>query len=304
MPLISNNAIERRLQWIAFILKTSRASVNFDANTHDIQALLTQEIEREGANALVDHLRLCGDIPEGYRPDSSEEKLYSKYTDILISEAFKSIGLQSIVVKQRGDAADVEAYADGYSLVADAKSFRLSRTAKNQKDFKVQALHKWRYGHPYALVIVPIYQLPRKSSQIYQQAITSNVGILSYSHLILLVLARQNGIDAAALLLEVFKTLSLLNPSKDAYQYWMGINKTFLDFADPLKGLWDLEKQAAAESLITAKEMALRFLSDERQRIMQLSRSDAIAELIQHHRIDSRINFINAISDSAILDIS
>ena len=33
-----------------------------------------------------------------------------------------------------------------YSLVADAKAFRLSRTAKNQKDFKVQAMDglAWR----------------------------------------------------------------------------------------------------------------------------------------------------------------
>ena len=33
-----------------------------------------------------------------------------------------------------------------YTLIADAKSFGLSRTAKNQKDFKVTALSNWREG--------------------------------------------------------------------------------------------------------------------------------------------------------------
>jgi type II restriction enzyme len=89
---------------------------------------------------LLDHLRLCGNIPESYAHDSSEEKLYSKYTDCLLSEIFKFIGLRSIILKERSDTADVEAFAKNYSFVADAKSFRLSRTAKNQKDFKIQAM--------------------------------------------------------------------------------------------------------------------------------------------------------------------
>lgn len=91
--------------------------------------------------ALIDHLRLCGSIPEQYGHDTSEEKLYSKYTDALLAAAYRYIGLTSVVLDERADAADVEAVGAGYSLVADAKVFRLSRTAKNQKDFKIDAMH-------------------------------------------------------------------------------------------------------------------------------------------------------------------
>ncbi len=113
--------------------------------------------------------------------------MYSKYTDCLLSLAYTNLGLKSIVLKERADAADVEAFAKDYSFVADAKAFRLSRTAKNQKDFKVQAMHGWKRGKPYAMVVCPIYQLPTSSSQIYQQAISQNVCIFTYSHLSLLL---------------------------------------------------------------------------------------------------------------------
>lgn len=96
----------------------------------------------------MDHLRLCGNIPEYYGHNTSKEKLYSKYTDTVLSLAYRSIGIRSHVLKERANVADVEAYAKNYSFVADAKSFRLSRTAKNQKDFKIEALHRWKYGKP------------------------------------------------------------------------------------------------------------------------------------------------------------
>ncbi len=57
-----------------------------------------------------------------------------------------------------------------YSFVADAKAFRLSRTAKNQKDFKVQAMDDWKHSKTYAMVVCPVYQLLTRTSQIYQQA--------------------------------------------------------------------------------------------------------------------------------------
>lgn len=77
---------------------------------------------------------------EAYAYDSGAEELYAKYTDVVIHEAFKAIGLVSTVLKGRTDTADVERVCDSYSFVADANAFRLSCTAKNQKDFKIQAL--------------------------------------------------------------------------------------------------------------------------------------------------------------------
>lgn len=132
--IISEKAIKRRDYWVEEIRKLSG---HFGNDTDKLEKQLEAEIKKNSTFSLIDHLRLCGNIPESYGHDTSEEKLYSKYTDCLLSLAYTSLGLKSLVLKERADAADVEAFAKDYSFVADAKAFRISRTAKNQKDFKV-----------------------------------------------------------------------------------------------------------------------------------------------------------------------
>ncbi|WP_164177134.1 HindIII family type II restriction endonuclease, partial [Streptococcus pneumoniae] len=70
------------------------------------------------------------------------------------AKAFQLLNLNSKPLEQRGNAGDVIALSKefNYGLVADAKSFRLSRTAKNQKDFKVKALSEWREDKDYAVL--------------------------------------------------------------------------------------------------------------------------------------------------------
>ena len=237
--------------------------------------------------------------------DSSEEKLYSKYTDALLCESFKAMGLKSIVLTERADAADVEAFAKKYSFVADAKAFRLSRTAKNQKDFKVQAMDGWKRGKPFAMVVCPIYQLPTKSSQIYEQASSRNVCIFTYSHLSMLVrFSKEEGNERTEEVLEsVFKSIPALNPSKDAFPYWSAVNKTMLNFSKNIADLWKDEKQAAIESIAIAKNEALTFLAKEQEKIMRMSHEEALLELVKVHKIESRIKIIKSVSDNNILAI-
>jgi type II restriction enzyme len=302
MTIISKAAIQRRGYWIEEIRKLGG---NFGDNSERLEQELANEIKAEGSSALIDHLRLGGDIPESYGHDTSEEKQYSKYTDALLSEAYKSLGLKSLVLKERADAADVEVFAKEYSFVADAKAFRLSRTAKNQKDFKIQAMDGWKRGKPYAMVVCPIYQLPTKSSQIYEQASTRNVCIFTYSHLAMLV--SYSLLDgkpkAEELIHEIFKVIPALNPSKDASSYWLAINKTMLNFSPKIVDLWQMEKHAAIESIVAAKEEALTFLANEREKIMRMSHEEALKELIQVHKIESRIKVINSVSSNNILTI-
>lgn len=303
MPkIISKEAIKRRKYWVDEIRKLSG---NFGDDSDRLETELAAEIKKHKSQALIDHLRLCGDIPESYGHDSSEEKLYSKYTDSLLSEAFKSLGLNSIVIKERADAADVEVFGKNFSFVADAKAFRLSRTAKNQKDFKVQAMDGWKRGKPYAMVVCPIYQLPTKSSQIYEQASTRNVCLLTYSHLTMLVafsLLEGKG-KAEALIHQIFKTIPALNPSKDASSYWLSVNRAMLGFSPKIEGLWKTEKQAAVESIAAAKEEALIFLAEERAKIMRMSHKEALTELVKVHKLDSRIKVINSVTDNHLLEI-
>lgn len=303
MPIIiSEAAITRRAYWVEEIRKISG---HFGDDTKRLDKELADEITKFGPGVVLDHLRLCGDIPESYHHDSSEEKLYSKYTDSLLCEAFKIIGLRSLVFTERADAADVEAFAKTYSFVADAKAFRLSRTAKNQKDFKVQAMDGWKRGKPYAMVVCPIYQLPTKSSQIYEQASARNVCVFTYSHLAMLVCFSfiEGPARTEELLLEIFKVIQALNPSKDASAYWLAINRTMLGFSKELAELWKNEKQAAVESIAAAKEEALTYLSNEREKIMRLSHEEALIELVRVHKIESRIVVIRALTDNGILGI-
>jgi type II restriction enzyme len=198
----------------------------------------------------------------------------------------------------------VEAVGKDYSLVADAKVFRLSRTAKNQKDFKIEAMHGWKRGRPHAMVVCPIYQLPARSSQIYQQAINRSVCIFSYSHLAIVVqLASKVSGRSAQGLLVVLRGTETLNPTKDSIEYWTNINRTMLKFHPEVERLWRIEKIAMAESLTVAKQEALNFLAEERERVMRLSHKDAIALLVKDRNVDGRERVIRDLEDNGILSM-
>ncbi len=301
--VISKSAVDRRLYWIDEIVTLSG---HFGSDSTRVEAELSEEIKDNGLRALLDHLRLCSAIPESYGHDTSEEKLYSKYTDALISAAYSFMGLESVVLTERADAADVEAVAEDFSFVADAKVFRLSRTAKNQKDFKVQAMDGWKRGKPYAMVVCPLYQLPSRNSQIYQQAGSRNVCVFSYSHLAVLArLAEEQGTDAALVLLHrIFKSVEAMNPSKDASSYWQTINMTMLDHGSRVSELWKTGKIATVESIEISKEIARAHYSSERESIMKMSHEEAIKKLIDMHKIDSRIATIEAVSDNLLMELA
>lgn len=302
LKIIDDHALQIRREWVA---KIGRAHGNFFEDFEVFEKELGVEIEKLGPKTLLDHLRLCGNIPESYGHDTTEEKLYSKYTDSLLCFVYKALGLSSIVISERADVADVEAFADGYTFVADAKAFRLSRTAKNQKDFKIQAMDRWKHGKPYAMVVCPIYQLPRSSSQIYHQATTRNVCIFTYSHLaFLLAYAELKGKKAAeGLLFNIFKNIEAANPSKSAHDYWQLVNKTILEKAKGVEELWKTEKIAALESVEVAKEEGLAFLASEREKIMRMTHEEALNELIKLNKIDSKIRVIQKLSDNGLFSV-
>jgi HindIII restriction endonuclease len=299
---LSSTALKRRRFWIKEIVTISGS---FGDDSDRIEAELTDEIKKDGSSAIIDHLQLCGAIPEQYGHDSSEEKLYAKYTDALLAAALRHLGLTSLVLKYRADAADVEAVGANYSLVGDAKVFRLSRTAKNQKDFKVEAMHGWKRNNPHALIVCPIYQLPARTSQIYQQAIARNVCVLSYSHLSVLVLfADKVGKDAAQkLLLAALQSAEAMNPAKDAVAYWTNLNRAMLKFHKSINDLWQAEKLITLDAIAAAKEEALMFLAEERTRIMRMSREEAIRNLIEDKNIDGREKVVRQVADNGIFSM-
>ena len=300
--IITQTAINRRLHWIDEIVKLSG---HFDSDSTRVEAELNKEIAANGPPALLDHLRLCSAIPESYGHDTSEEKLYSKYTDALISAAYAHMGFKSKILTERADVADVEVFTSDYSFVADAKVFRLSRTAKNQKDFKIQAMDGWKHGKPFAMVVCPLYQLPSRNSQIYQQASARNVCIFSYPHLAVLAqLVETEGTkEVIDLVHRVFKTVQAMNPTKDANSYWQAVNRTLLDCGETIADLWRIEKQATLESINISKKIGLRHYASERKTIMRMTHDEALEKLIDMHKIDSRVEIINGVTDNLLWDM-
>ena len=61
--IISDNAIKRRTYWVEEIRKLSG---NFGDDTDRLEKELEAEVKKSGVKALIDHLRLCGSIPESY----------------------------------------------------------------------------------------------------------------------------------------------------------------------------------------------------------------------------------------------
>lgn len=299
---MEQNDYDKRLSWIK---KFIGLKSEFEKNANLFETELKKDIKNCGIASILHHLRLASDIPEIYKHDSTEEKLYSKYTDSLLCETFLYLGLKSYVLKERADAADVDAFGKDFSFVADAKSFRLSRTAKNQKDFKVQAMDGWRRDKDFAMIVCPIYQLPTSNSQIYEQASKRNVCVFTYSHLAILVRYAEltSKPKAESLLFKIFKTVSQLNSSKIAKDYWSAINKSILDYDPLIKKLFKEEYSQIDTSIEIAKKIALNFINEDKEKFNKMTKEEAINELIKEKKIDSKIVTVKGLSINNILEM-
>ena len=280
----------------SLIEKIFKHSSDFQNANPIIENYLLKELNMHGLDYLYMHLRLCGDIPENFRESSTEEKVYSKYSDLLLALAFGKMHCKARVLTERADAADVgvEAFDKSFSFVADAKTFRLSRTAKNQKDFKIEAMNNWRGTSDYAVVVCPQYQLPSKSSQIYRQSSSTGVGILTYNHMIYLVKISQilDPQQMTTVLKNYFVSIKAEAPDKDATSYWRRVNNSFRkEFY--FKEIWEEEVKLAPKFFENNLKLAASVYLDREESIRSLSREEAIEQLLLVARLDAKINTIN-----------
>jgi len=261
------------------ILEISKQEDAFDILEHTFEG-----ISRE---ALSTRLLECGIIPECFDHDSSEEKLWAKYCDILLAHTWTHLEIPAEVLRARGDSADVFGRTDAYTVVGDAKAFRLSRTAKNQKDFKVQALDDWRKSNTYASLVSPLYQYPKRHSQIYQQAIDRNVTLMSYVHLRFL-LDHFAGQDLRSL----WTVAGSLTRSKSAVAYWEAIDTTICQLlGEGESALRDYRVQAITKTKELGQE-GIDFWNARIEVYRKLSQEEAIAQLIKAKKIEQKIQTI------------
>jgi hypothetical protein len=275
-----------RQQLIELMFKISSDRDAFEKLESSLGGLGKTEIEQ----LLIE----CGVLPEIFEHDSSEEKLWSKYSDILLAQSFNFLGIRAEVIRTRGDSADVLGKTSIYSIVGDAKTFRLSRTAKNQKDFKVKALDDWRRTNDYAVLIGPWNQFPSNGSQIYQQAVEHNVTLLSYTHLRFMLEFFTRIEDLS----RIWQTGRRLNSSlsksqkKKAENYWREIDRVvcevFKNDGSNLRTLKEIERE-------TTNRLGLEGIQYWESKIAEyqsLSKEEAIARLIKSAKIEQKIEQI------------
>lgn len=274
--------------------------INYEAQNNDFVTASKNIIEYvNNIQDVSSLLREIGTIPESIDHDSTEEKLYAKASDAVLSKAFQQLGLKSKVLAERGDSADViaESPIHGYTLVADAKAFRLSRTAKNQKDFKIVALSGWRKDSDYAVLCSPYFQYPSKTSQIYSQALEHNVCLFSWEHLLLMI--ENNIVETEKLNLGWLWNFSDTYANSDELVFskrkdnFIGkfnqelIKVTNIDL-DELLGVLENQKRAILNRGIEE----INFWRREIETIRQYSREKAIEELIKAKKINAKIENI------------
>ena len=247
-----------------------------------------------------------GIIPEDIAHDSSEEKLYSKTSDILFAKALTCMNFDVKVLRERADAADIVAKSKfhAYSLVGDAKAFRLSRTAKNAKDFKVDSMVQWKGTNDYSVLVCPYFQYPVKSSQIYKEALNGNVMLLSWEWLYIML---EEGIAETPQvnLQDIWNQSAQIGTNVTIPQQ----KKCFIPEQDNnMRTILSISEETVATYLCKIKQKLrirgseeILYYQNEIERVKGLDHDEAIKELLVRMKLDSKIetiqNFINRISD-------
>jgi type II restriction enzyme len=281
------------------IIKDESKKGTFISSTELIQKIVFNLKKEE----IVPIITEIGSIPEDIGHDSTEEKLYAKVSDIVLAKCFQELGLRSSVNKERANCADVMAKSmfHNYSLVGDAKSFRLSRTAKNQKDFKVKSMADWKGDNDYSVLVCPYYQYPKSRSQIYGQALDDNITLFSWEYLSILLENNvcENEEVNISNLWNVCLTLS-------DNTIIAGKNNCFFEAQDEIIRLYlNLTKaqfenyfQKYKMNIITRGETEIKYWEDKIKEINLYTREQAIEELLSSLKLNEKISSIRKYIDS------
>lgn len=269
------------------------------ANTSFIDASrdLQDKIFAVSLTELLDLIVQMGAIPEEIPHDSTEEKLFAKMGDLVLARFFQALGLECSVNSRRSDCSDLIATSrfHGYSLVADAKSFRLSRTAKNQKDFKVPSMVSWRGDHDFSVLVSPYYQYPRSQSAVFGQALQGRVTLLSWEHLAFLL---ENNVEETKErnLNKFWKISALLSEqtsvSEQNFCFFEQQDEMFLDYLGVSKRTFHHYLDHFRQYLFARGDQGIHYWEGEIDRVKNLSHQEAIDTLLSTMKISRKIKTI------------
>jgi len=272
------------------IIKNESRKGIFGQSSDSLQAIIFG-LERKD---LIPIIAEIGAIPEDIVHDSSEEKLYAKASDIVLAKCFQELGLKSSVTKERANCADVMAKSQfhNYSLVGDAKSFRLSRTAKNQKDFKVKSMSDWKGDNDYSVLVCPYYQYPKSRSQIYGQALNGNVALFSWEYFSILL---ENDIrESERVNISTLWNISLalstnINIADGNNCFLADQDESIRAFLALDAGQFHAYFRKFKTNIITRGEDEIRYWEAKIVDINQYTREQAISELLSSLKLNEKI---------------
>ncbi len=256
--------------------------------------IIEENLLKFSKELLAENIIECGILPEAFDHDSSEEKLWAKYSDIILAKALSFLEIPSEVLRTRGNSADVFGKNQNYSVVGDAKTFRLSRTAKNQKDFKIKALDDWRKANNYAVLVAPLTQYPQRKSQIYEQAIEKNVTLISYTHLSFLLNFFQKKQDLKPLWEtgNRLKKQYSISEYQNSQNYWTEIDQIICKIVN--KNQMDLQfyKNFEIQKTQEIGQEGIGFWQAKIKEYKALSQKEAVERLIKSEKIEAKIKTI------------
>ena len=274
------------------------SSLSFPDATQRLQERI-YALDRAHTIQLVSQI---GSIPEDIGHDSTEEKLYAKVSDILLAKSLIEMNLEATVLTQRADCADVvaQSHYHRYSLVGDAKAFRLSRTARNAKDYKVNSMAIWKGDSEYAVLVCPYFQYPKSNSQIYKEALSGNIALFSWEYLYILLkegIRESSSINLSALWNQsgiISKTTTVSN-SKSCFlnQQNQNISKILKITPEKFYEYFNSVK----ELIVERGNTEIQYYEQEIERVKQLNREEAIAELLGNLKLESKIATVRGFID-------
>lgn len=112
------------------------------------------------------------------------------------------------------------------------------------------------------------------------------------------VIAQQSGHYVAVIDGVPFDIFDSSN--KMVYGYWQTLNRVMINFDKSVNRLWQDEKQASIEAVDVSRNEALTFLASERERIMKMSKDEAIAEILKSSKLEGRIRAVKSVSDNGL----
>ena len=268
-------------------------AVSFDGKTRATQEFVS------GLNddSLKTLLGEAGFIPEGYDIDSSEEKVYAKAMDILVAESLSRVGYNCTVSEERSNSADVTAESIGgqhpHTLVLDAKAFRLSRTALNPKDYKIEALNTWRKQANFASLVAPLAGFPQGNSRLYKEAITFNVTLLTFSHLQFMLEQGVQSTDALYRIWGVSAELTKGLPANPiAEEYWVGLDRVFCEILGVSVDKWKAARDTYFTSMLVVADEQIAFFEQQKKEVAAMSRDQLVPLAIKVMGLDQKIAVI------------